>query len=130
MNLQRDGIILTYQVQTEYQTFHQLCLALFSLVPLITSGKCRIAELQIRRVLRIEHNSNIFFLFLNENICCGLTLEPSRRDGLIAGSKYVFMKKYGQLSLNCPCYPFSHVSGVLADGKTPPSIFLVFFFNL
>ena len=33
------------------------------------------AELQIRG--GTEDNSNIIFLFLNKNICCGPSLEPS-----------------------------------------------------
>ena len=37
------------------------------------------AKLQISG--EIEHNSKIFFLFLNENICCDPSLKPSRRDG-------------------------------------------------
>ena len=40
-------------------------------------------ELQITRGNR--DNSNIFFLFLNENICCDPSLEPSQLDGFNAG---------------------------------------------
>ena len=36
-----------------------------------------------------------FFLFLDENICCDPSSEPSRRDGSNDGLKYVFMEKYG-----------------------------------
>ena len=38
-----------------------------------------ISELQIRG--GIEDNSRIIFNFLNENICCDPSLEPSQRDG-------------------------------------------------
>ena len=38
----------------------------------------------------IEDNSDIFFLFLNENICCDPSLEPSRRDGSNNGSQPMF----------------------------------------
>ena len=41
--------------------------------------KCNISELQIRG--EIEDNSKIIFLFLNKNICCDPSLEPSRCDG-------------------------------------------------
>ena len=36
-------------------------------------------------VLRI--NQRLFFLFLNENICCDPSLEPSQLDGLMNGHK-------------------------------------------
>ena len=39
------------------------------------SNSCT-SELQIRG--GIEDNSKIFFLFLNENICCDPSLEPSQ----------------------------------------------------
>ena len=45
-------------------------------------------EFQIRG--GIEDNSKIFFLFLNENICCDHSLEPSRRVGSNDGSKHMF----------------------------------------
>ena len=32
-----------------------------------------------------------FFLFLNENICCDPSLEPSRRDGSNDGSQDMFL---------------------------------------
>ena len=32
------------------------------------------------RDLRV-HNENLIFLFLNQNICCGYSKEPSQRDG-------------------------------------------------
>ena len=38
----------------------------------------------------IDYNSEIFFLFLNENICCDPSLEPSRRDGSNDGSQNMF----------------------------------------
>ena len=46
------------------------------------------AKLQIRG--GIEDNSKIIILFLNENICCDPSLEPSRRDGSNGGSKHTF----------------------------------------
>ena len=41
----------------------------------------------------IEEHSKIFFLFLNENICCDPSLEPSRRDGSNEGSQNMFHGK-------------------------------------
>ena len=39
----------------------------------------------------IEDNPKIiFFLFLNENVCCDPSLEPSRRDGSNGGSQHTF----------------------------------------
>ena len=38
-----------------------------------------------------EDNSILFFLFLIENICCGPSLEPSRRDGSNDGSQNMFL---------------------------------------
>ena len=35
----------------------------------------------------------LFFLFLNENICCDPSLEPSRRDGSNDGSQNMFLWK-------------------------------------
>ena len=48
----------------------------------------RRSELKIRG--GIEDNSNIIFLFLNENICCDPSLEPSRGDGSKNGSQNTF----------------------------------------
>ena len=31
------------------------------------------------------------FLFLNENICCDPSLEPSQRDGFNEGPQYMFL---------------------------------------
>ena len=47
------------------------------------------SELQIRR--GIEHNSNIIFLFLNKNICCDPSLEPSQGDRSNDGSQNKFL---------------------------------------
>ena len=33
----------------------------------------------------------LFFLFLNENICCDPSLEPSHRDGSNEGSQSMFL---------------------------------------
>ena len=46
------------------------------------------SELQIRQ--GNEDNSNIVFLFLNQNICCDPSLEPSQRDGSNDGSQNMF----------------------------------------
>ena len=35
----------------------------------------------------------MIFLCLKENICCDPSLEPSRRDVLMMGHKYVFLRK-------------------------------------
>ena len=48
-----------------------------------------LSELQIRGA--IYDNSKIIFLFLNENICCDPSLEPSQRDGPNDGSQNVFL---------------------------------------
>ena len=37
-----------------------------------------------------EDNAKIFFLFLNENILCDPSLEPSQRDGSNDGSQNMF----------------------------------------
>ena len=42
----------------------------------------------------IEDNSKIIFLFLNENISCDPSLEPSGHDCSNDGSHNVFMEKY------------------------------------
>ena len=47
----------------------------------------------------IEDISKILFLFLNENICCDLSLEPSRCDGSNGGSQNIF---YGEIWLINP----------------------------
>ena len=47
----------------------------------------------------IEDNSKIFFLFLNENICCDPSLEPFQRDGSNDGSQIMF---YGEKWLIIP----------------------------
>ena len=38
-------------------------------------------------------NSNIIFLFLNENICCDPSLEPSQQDGSNDGLQNMFCGK-------------------------------------
>ena len=69
-------------------------------------------EFQIRGVFRIiqtyfENKSKIFFsLFLNENISCDPSLEPSRRDGSNDGSQNMFLGRNGKLSLNYHGYSF------------------------
>ena len=47
----------------------------------------------------IEDNSKIIFLFLNENISCDPSLEPSRRGGSNDGSQNIF---YGEIWLIIP----------------------------
>ena len=34
---------------------------------------------------------NYFFLFLNQNICCGYSKEPSQRDGSFEHPKHMFV---------------------------------------
>ena len=46
------------------------------------------SDLQIRG--GIEDNSKILFLFLNENIRCDPSLEPSQRDGSNDGLQHKF----------------------------------------
>ena len=48
------------------------------------------SELQIRG--GIDDNLKVFFLFLNENICCDPSLEPSQRDGSKNGSQHTFKR--------------------------------------
>ena len=66
------------------------------------------SELQIRG--GIEDNSEIIFLFLNKNICCDSSLEPSWQDGSDDGSQYMFQRSNME-NLNYPFYPF--LSGTL-----------------
>ena len=49
------------------------------------------SELQIRGI--IEDNSKIIF-FLNKNICCDPSIEPSRRDSSNDGSQNTFLWRY------------------------------------
>ena len=49
-------------------------------------------ELQIRGGIE-EISKVLFFLFLNENICCDPSLEPSQQDGSNDGSQYMFLWK-------------------------------------
>ena len=63
----------------------------------IAFEKLQKPELQIRGVMRIIQK--YFFLFLNENICCDPSLEPSRRDGSNDGHKICF---YGEIWLIIP----------------------------
>ena len=51
------------------------------------------SELQIIGVLRIIQIRS-FFLFLNINICCDPSLEPSRGDGSNDGSQNMFLWRY------------------------------------
>ena len=53
--------------------------------------KCN-SELQIRG--GIEDNLKIIFLFLNVNIFCDPSLEPSRRDGSNEGSQNMFLWRH------------------------------------
>ena len=48
------------------------------------------SQLRMRRVWRIIQR--LFFLFLNENICCDPSLESSRRDDSNGGSQHTFSK--------------------------------------
>ena len=48
----------------------------------------RCPELQIRG--GIEDKSKKFSLFLNENVCCDPSLEPSQQDGSNDGSQHTF----------------------------------------
>ena len=43
--------------------------------------------------LRVRHRKTIF-LFLNQNICCGYSKEPSRWDGSLEHPKHM-QKNYG-----------------------------------
>ena len=61
---------------------------------------------EIRR--GIKDNSKIIFSIS----CCEPSIEVSRRDGSIDGSRYMFfMELHGKLSKNYPCYFF--LSGAL-----------------
>ena len=64
------------------------------LARVLLSRSHKLTELQIRG--DIEDNSKIFILFLNENICCDPSLEPSQ---LMMGHKICF---YGEIWLIIP----------------------------
>ena len=53
----------------------------------------------------IKDTSKIFFLSLNENVCCDPSLEPSRRDGSIDGYNIRFKREIGTIIPNFPLYP-------------------------
>ena len=36
------------------------------------------------------HTGKLFFLFLNQNICCGCSKEPSQQDGSFEHPKHMF----------------------------------------
>ena len=57
-------------------------------------------ELHIR--VGIEDNSRIIFLFLNKNIYCDPSLEPSRQDSSNEGLQSIFLWRSKE---NYPCYP-------------------------
>ena len=54
-----------------------------------SSENLRVSELQIKRV--IDDNSKIIFLFLDKNIYCDPSLEPSRQYGSYEGSQNMFL---------------------------------------
>ena len=62
------------------------------------SGEATLAIFMFKFLLIADHqiresfvdNSMIFFLFLNENICCDPSLEPSQWDGSTDGSQNIF----------------------------------------
>ena len=76
----------------------------------ITETKTQI-ELQIRG--GIEDNSKIIFSFLNKNICCDPSLEPSQQDGSNEGSQNMLLWRN---KANYPSYPF--LSGALNQRPT------------
>ena len=58
-------------------------------------GYLKTAELQLREGME-DNSKNIFFLYLNKNVCCDPSLEPSRQDGSHVGSQNMFcMENYG-----------------------------------
>ena len=71
--------------------------------------KCNISELQIRG--EIEDNSKIIVLFLNKNICCDPSLEPSRCDGSNDGYNISFKGVILKIILKLSLLPF--LSGAL-----------------
>ena len=40
------------------------------------------------------HNCEFIFLFLNQNMCCGCSKEPSQRDGSFENLKHMFKLKW------------------------------------
>ena len=75
----------------------------------------------------IVRTGKLFFLFFNQNICCGYLKEPSQRDGSFEHPKQMF-KSIGK-EINAilgaqhpyldPCYflihPFKHMFWVLKE---------------
>ena len=55
--------------------------------------------------------SETIFLFLNENIYCYLSLEPSCETDVMRDDTVSFNEKEGKSPLNCQCYRF--LSGTL-----------------
>ena len=54
------------------------------------SSNKAIPELQIREGTE-DNSKRFFFIFLNENICCDHSLEPSLRNGSNDGSQNMFL---------------------------------------
>ena len=70
----------------------------------VQSAVSVISKLRIRWDLKIIRRQ--FFLFLNITMYCDPSLEPSGQDDLSSGHNYVFVQKYGKLSLNYLCCSF------------------------
>ena len=66
---------------------------------------CSLTGPQIR-----VHNRSLIFLFLNQNICCGYSKEPSRRDSSFENPKHVF-KMMGKKIIAILCKKIVRYSG-------------------
>ena len=63
---------------------------------------------ELHKTQDIEDNSKIIFLFLNKNICCDSSLEPSWSNGSNDGSQNMFLWRnlvnYPQITSVTPSY--------------------------
>ena len=59
----------------------------------VSNGKLNMVvrdrERHISGLLLRVHNENLIFLFLNQNICCGYSKEPSQCDGSFEHPKHM-----------------------------------------
>ena len=59
-----------------------------------------ISELVITGVQIRVRTGKLFFLFLNQNICCGYSKEPSQRDGSFEHPKHMFKLTGKEINTN------------------------------
>ena len=56
----------------------------------LEQGKSKEDRIELNRAPDKVGSRKLFFLFLNQNICCGYSKEPSRRDGSFEHPKHMF----------------------------------------